>query len=76
MLTAAELEAATEVKTLLRPLATVTAEVSADRTVSISKVIPLTQHIKTVSIFIYKIVANTLLIKNFDMFFFSFSESL
>ncbi|KAK3911564.1 Zinc finger BED domain-containing protein 4 [Frankliniella fusca] len=47
MVTATELEALREVKALLKPLANVTAEVSTEKTVSISKVIPLTNFIKT-----------------------------
>ncbi|KAK3932992.1 E3 SUMO-protein ligase ZBED1 [Frankliniella fusca] len=47
MLSADELEALTEVAALLKPLAVVTAEVSTKKTVSLSKVIPLTAYLKT-----------------------------
>jgi len=52
MVTAQELEALTEVKSLLKPLAIVTAEVSTEKTVSLSKVIPLVNFIKSVGVFI------------------------
>jgi len=48
MLTIEELETLIEVRDLLKPLAQATAEVSTEKTVSISKVIPLVNLMKKV----------------------------
>lgn len=52
MLSNDELEALTEVAALLKPLAVVTAEVCTKKSVSLSKIIPLTAYLKTVSILV------------------------